>query len=153
MEDSDGIELVGCTPATPGVADGAVCDTCSGEGLVSDPGHHTREKVVFCPDCGGRGGSDPAMVDKARWADRAYDDALKGNHEKMYREAVQDLGAVHQILNRLEVPIPNLDTQVVRESEVDPGLVARMWFVVGELTTYRNLARILDRASRSGGGK
>lgn len=62
-----------------------VCDTCSGQGLLGDPGQEDRDRpgqmevTVTCYDCNGTGGSDPEKVQKFRALSRAYCDALTGD--------------------------------------------------------------------------
>lgn len=66
------IIIVGCTPATPA----GVCDECSGSGLLDKEDADGSVYPVFCPDCDGRGGTDPQAVVRARAFDAAYREAL-----------------------------------------------------------------------------
>ncbi len=69
------LEVVGSTPAVPGVAEGKVCAACDGDGILE--GDNGRQG--FCNPCGGRGGTDAAAVSKARDFSVAYARALGVN--------------------------------------------------------------------------
>lgn len=67
------VEIVGASPAVPGVASGTVCAECDGDGTLA---HGDGRGVILCPVCGGVGGSDPAAVAKARQFSANYAVAL-----------------------------------------------------------------------------
>lgn len=117
------IEVVGSSPATPGVAEGLVCDDCDGEGLLEG----SDGTPLFCNGCRGRGGMDAVAVSKARRWSFDYGRAL----------GIFDAAVEEAIVN----PPPNTVEDVRRfEGQTLAPLGSRLW------------VRLLESEQQTAGG-